>query len=83
MCDDKWKAAMITTIQMLGVLVGCFVSGHLGDHLGRKPTFFLSLMILVVFNVVAICMPNWEMYAVIRFVIGMGKSPSMKYIHYG
>ena len=63
---------MITTIQMLGVLVGCFVSGHLADHLGRKPTFFLSLLILVVFNVVAIFMPNWELYAVIRFVIGIG-----------
>ncbi|XP_053393551.1 solute carrier family 22 member 4-like isoform X3 [Mercenaria mercenaria] len=71
-CDTKWIAALITTIQMSGVLVGCFISGHLGDLLGRKPTFFLSLLILIVFNVVAYFSVNWQMYSAIRFVLGMG-----------
>ena len=72
-CDTKWIAAFITTIQMSGVLVGCFISGHLGDLLGRKPTFFLSLIILIVFNIVAYFSVNWQMYAAIRFILGMGK----------
>lgn len=71
-CDTKWIAALITTIQMSGVLVGCFISGHLADLLGRKPTFFLSLLILIVFNVVAYFSVNWQMYAAIRFILGMG-----------
>jgi MFS family permease len=58
---------------MSGVLVGCFISGHLADLLGRKPTFFLSLLILIVFNVVAYFSVNWQMYAAIRFILGMGK----------
>lgn len=71
-CDTKWIAAMVTTIQMSGVLAGCFISGHLGDFIGQKPTYFLSLLILIAFNVAAYFSVNWKMYAAIRFVLGMG-----------
>ena len=57
---------------MGGVLVGCFICGHLGDMIGRKPTYFSSLVILVVFNVAAYFCPNWQLYAAIRFVLGAG-----------
>ena len=57
---------------MAGVLVGCFVAGHLGDWIGRKPTYFLSVVILVIFNVVAYFSVSWEMYAAIRFMLGVG-----------
>ena len=73
-CDRKWIVAMITTIQMTGVLVGCFICGHLGDFIGRKPTYFLSLIIQIVFNFVAYFCPNWQLYAAIRFVLGVGKN---------
>lgn len=72
-CDKKWVAAMVTTVQMAGVLVGCFVSGHLGDFIGRKPTFYVSQLLLVLFNVIAYFSVNVHMYAVVRFVLGMGK----------
>ena len=72
-CDEKWVAAMVTTVQMAGVLVGCFVSGHLGDFIGRKPTFYVSQLLLVLFNVIAYFSVNVHMYAVVRFVLGMGK----------
>ncbi|XP_052791211.1 organic cation/carnitine transporter 2-like [Mya arenaria] len=71
-CDSAWIVAMITTIQMSGVLVGSFISGHLGDMIGRKPTFFLSLLLLVVVNVVAYFSVNWQMYAAVRFALGLG-----------
>ncbi|KAL4240986.1 hypothetical protein ACF0H5_001768 [Mactra antiquata] len=71
-CDSKWIVAMIATIQIAGELVGCFISGHLGDMIGRKPTFFLSLIILISFNIIAYFSINWQMYATIRFFIGMG-----------
>ena len=57
---------------MAGVLIGCFVSGHLGDLIGRKPTYFLSIVILIVFNIVAYFSVSWEMYAAVRFMLGMG-----------
>ena len=64
--------ATITTIQMGGVLIGCFVAGHLGDLIGRKPTYFLSILMLVVFNIVAYFSVSWEMYAAVRFMLGVG-----------
>ncbi|KAL4240984.1 hypothetical protein ACF0H5_001766 [Mactra antiquata] len=75
-CDSKWIVAMITTIQIAGDLVGCFISGHLGDMIGRKPTFFLSLIILILFNIIAYFSINWQMYATIRFFIGMEITPT-------
>ena len=72
LCDRKWIVATITTIQMGGVLVGAFVAGHLGDWIGRKPTYYLSILILVVFNVVAYFSVSWEMYAAVRFMLGTG-----------
>ena len=71
-CDRKWIVATITTIQMAGVLVGCFTAGHLGDLIGRKPTYFLSLLILIAFNIVAYFSVSWEMYAAVRFMLGAG-----------
>ena len=71
-CDRKWIVATITTIQMSGVLTGNFVAGHLGDWIGRKPTYFLALIILIVFNVVAYFSVSWEMYAAARFMLGAG-----------
>ena len=65
---------MVTTIQMSGVLVGCFVAGILGDMIGRKPTFFLSLCLVIVFNVIAYFSVSWEMYAAVRFGIGLGNT---------
>ena len=64
--------ATLTTIQMGGVLIGCFIAGHLGDLIGRKPTYFLSLLILIAFNLVAYFSVSWEMYASIRFMLGAG-----------
>lgn len=58
---------------MCGVLIGCLIAGHLGDHIGRKPTFYLAISVLIVFNVVAIFPVNWQLYAAVRFVLGMGK----------
>ena len=70
-CDRKWIVATITTIQMAGVLVGCFVAGHLGDWIGRKPTYFLSILILIIFNIVGYFSVSWEMYAFVRFMLGL------------
>ena len=57
---------------MAGVLVGCFISCHLGDLIGRKPTYFLSILIFIIFNVVAYFSVSWKMYAAVRFMLGAG-----------
>ncbi|KAJ8300868.1 hypothetical protein KUTeg_022387 [Tegillarca granosa] len=71
-CDKDWITATVTTIQFGGLLVGCFTMGHLADLVGRKPIYFLSLLILCVMNVVAYFSVSWQMFAVVRFVLGFG-----------
>ena len=62
---------MIASVQMIGLFVGNFFSGHLADALGRKPPIFISLAIILVFSIVAFFSTSWIMFAVARTAIGM------------
>ncbi|KAL3881652.1 hypothetical protein ACJMK2_028064 [Sinanodonta woodiana] len=69
-CDRKWITQTITTIQMIGQLVGEFVFGHAGDTFGRKPIFYFSVATLLIANLTAYFSVSWEMFATLRFCIG-------------
>ncbi|XP_071143317.1 solute carrier family 22 member 4-like [Mytilus edulis] len=71
-CDREWIISTITTIQMGGLLIGAFISGQVGDVFGRKPAYYASIIILLIFNVIAAFSVSWQMFAVLRFLIGMG-----------
>lgn len=71
-CDKDWIASTITTIQMAGLLISSPVAGQMADSLGRKPAFFLSLLVLTVCNLIAAFSVSWEMFAACRFLIGFG-----------
>lgn len=70
-CDEEWIASTITTIQMGGLLASGFIAGQIADLIGRKPTFFLSLLLLAVSNLVCGFAVSWQMFAAARFVIGL------------
>jgi MFS family permease len=57
---------------MAGVLLGCLVSGHLADMIGRKPTYFIAILVTVVFNIAGYFSPSWQVYSALRFLIGIG-----------
>jgi MFS family permease len=57
---------------MAGLLISCPIAGQMADSLGRKPTFFLSLLVLAVCNLVAALSVSWQMFAALRFLIGCG-----------
>lgn len=71
-CDRGYITQTITTIQMAGLLVGSLIAGQFGDAFGRKRTYFLSLLILLVSNLAAAFSVSWYMFAVFRFFIGSG-----------
>lgn len=71
-CDKDYITQTITTIQMAGLLIGSLSAGQFGDAYGRKLTYFLSLLILVLSNLIAAFSINWYMFAVLRFFIGCG-----------
>ncbi|XP_052231176.1 solute carrier family 22 member 13-like [Dreissena polymorpha] len=71
-CDRRWISQTITTIQMSGMLVGGIFWGHVCDGIGRKPTFFLNVLALGMANLISYFSVNWQMFASMRFIIGLG-----------
>jgi MFS family permease len=48
---------------MGGVFVGPLGGGQLADVIGRKPTFYLTVLVMMVGNVSAIFSTSWMMFA--------------------
>jgi OCT family organic cation transporter-like MFS transporter 4/5 len=46
-CTSKGERATAQAVFMLGVLIGSYVFGEMSDRIGRKPTFFVSVVIQV------------------------------------
>lgn len=57
---------------MAGVFIGGLLCGHLSDAIGRKPTYFGSIAVLGFANFIAYFSVSWQMFAAVRFVIGLG-----------
>ena len=49
-CEDKQWRAFAQSFFMLGVLLGSYFFGDLSDRFGRKPTFFVSVVLQVQFD---------------------------------
>lgn len=69
-CDRSWLAANSDSLFMLGVMLGSIVFGDLSDRYGRRPIFFASLVIQVIFGILAGVAPEYITYTISRIVIG-------------
>lgn len=69
-CGRGFLAASSDSMFMLGVLLGSIIFGQLSDKYGRKPIFFGSLVIQVIFGVVAALAPEYFTYTLARLVVG-------------
>ncbi|XP_060648114.1 organic cation transporter-like protein [Drosophila nasuta] len=69
-CGRKFLASTSESIFMLGVLLGSIIFGQLSDKYGRKPIFFASLVIQVIFGVVAGIAPEYFTYTIARLIVG-------------
>ena len=56
---------------MSGILIGSFLWGHICDAIGRKYTLYLGVGLLGLFNLICVFSVNWEMFAAMRFMIGV------------
>ena len=71
-CDRAWIPATILTIQVGCQLFGNFFAGHIADAIGRKIPFFMSLVIMMFFNLVSYFSVSWIMFTICRIFIGIG-----------
>ncbi|KAK7483109.1 hypothetical protein BaRGS_00025677, partial [Batillaria attramentaria] len=70
-CDMAWVPSLIISLQMVGVLTGSVLAGQMGDSWGRKKTLMAMVILQTVFNLVAVFSTSWEMFAIMRTLIGV------------
>jgi putative MFS transporter len=64
--------AGFVSLTFLGMTIGSFVAGFLGDHFGRRFTYQFNLMIFGLASLAAAFAPNMETLNALRFVMGLG-----------
>jgi MFS transporter, putative metabolite:H+ symporter len=62
----------ILNFQMLGMLIGGFLWGYIGDRFGRLKVLFGSIFIYSVFNILNAFVTNETQYIACRFFAGIG-----------
>lgn len=62
------EAGAIGSYTMIGMMVGTFLLGSLGDVIGKKKVLVFSLIIIGVFNFLAGFAPNETIFIVFRFI---------------
>ncbi|XP_034487003.1 organic cation transporter-like protein [Drosophila innubila] len=69
-CGRGFWGATSDAMFMVGVLLGSIIFGQLSDKHGRKPIFFASLVIQVIFGVAAGLAPEYFTYTLARLMVG-------------
>lgn len=69
-CGRAWLRATSDALFMIGVLLGSLFFGQMSDDYGRKPIFFASLVLQVIFGVCAGIAPNYLTYTISRLIVG-------------
>ena len=57
-------------VPQVGVLIGSYLFGSMSDKLGRKFSFFASVVIMAVFGVLSGVVYNYWAFIVLRCAIG-------------
>lgn len=69
-CDRSYTVNLITSIQMIGDLIGVLVIGYISDSLGRKWTLICVLSVQFLLGGLSALSTSWQMFTVFRFFIG-------------
>ncbi|XP_043468938.1 organic cation transporter protein-like [Leptopilina heterotoma] len=69
-CDESWLVSFGDSLFMVGVMLGSIIFGYLSDKYGRRPIFFMSLVIQLVSGTVVGLAPNFITYVIFRAIIG-------------
>lgn len=66
------KGVWLINIQMVGMLIGGFIWGIIGDKMGRLSVLFGSIILYSTATFVNAYAPNFEIYLLLRFLAGVG-----------
>ncbi|XP_053398435.1 organic cation transporter protein-like [Mercenaria mercenaria] len=71
-CDKEILQSIAKMTFFIGVLFGDLTFGVVADRYGRKKSFYLSILLLLVSTIVLYWVQNFVEYSVVRFFIGAG-----------
>lgn len=66
------EATFVTTISLVGIMIGSVAVGPLSDRLGRRLALMASIALFSVFTVVVPLAPNAAVFGLLRLVAGVG-----------
>ena len=71
-CDKAIYSSLASSMIFLGFLLGGIVVGPFADKLGRRLTIYLFGGILGIFSLLTAFPHSYWLFAVFRFIIGLG-----------
>ena len=69
---DRPTAALLSTANLIGMALGAVIWGTVADRMGRKRAFTWTLLIFAVFTAAGALAPNFALFALFRFLAGVG-----------
>ena len=69
--NTDWGITLLN-LQMIGMLIGGFFWGVIGDKLGRRTALLATITMYSLANIANAFVVNVEQYAVLRFIAGVG-----------
>ncbi|XP_051952012.1 solute carrier family 22 member 6-A-like [Xyrauchen texanus] len=70
-CENATLNNIGASVYMFGLLVGAVLFGALADKYGRRMIILIGLAVQAIFGVGAAFAPNFYIYVLLRFVVGM------------
>jgi putative MFS transporter len=64
--------AIFVSVTFIGMMIGSFLTGFLGDRFGRRFTYQANLLIFGLASLAAAFAPNMGVLIALRFIIGIG-----------
>jgi sugar porter (SP) family MFS transporter len=73
---SSFQQELVTSLLLVGCMVGAFAGGRIADRFGRRPTLAATALVFVAGVLLAAAAPNFPVLVLARFVIGLAVGTS-------